>query len=88
MQARTNLYLVSMETHALLALGAFIALTIHIASYAVSAMVTRRRKSVVNGIVAEKESAVEKTANEYSEPTRTCLQDGHGLVASTRTMPR
>ena len=54
-----------METHILLSLGALIGLTIHFTFRAVSAHVARRNKSVIDGFVAEKESATEKDRNEY-----------------------
>ena len=56
-----------MEIYTLLSLGAFIGSIIHFTSYGVSVLLARRRKSVVNGFVAEKESAIEK--DEY-RPTR------------------
>lgn len=67
---KTNLYLASMETYTLLSLGAFICLIIHLASYGISALVTRRRKSIANGFVAEKESAIEKTDNGCGKHTK------------------
>jgi hypothetical protein len=62
---QSNHYLTSMETYTLLSLAAFIGLIIHFTSYGVSVLLARRRKSVVNGFVAEKESAIEKDNNEY-----------------------
>jgi hypothetical protein len=54
-----------METYALLSLGAFVGLTIHFTFHTVSALVTRRHKSVVNDFVVDKASATEKDSNEY-----------------------
>lgn len=60
-----NLCLTSMETHILLSLSVLIGLTVHFTFCAVSAHVTRRNESVVNGFVAEKASTTEKDKNEY-----------------------
>ena len=62
---QTNQCLTSMKTYSVLSLGAFIGLTIHFTFHAVSALLARRRKSVVNGFVAENASTAEKDRNEY-----------------------
>ena len=63
--AQTNPCFTSMETYTLLSLGAFIGLTLQFTFCAVSALVTRRHRGVVNGSVAEKAPATEKDSNEY-----------------------
>ncbi|KAF8547657.1 terpenoid synthase [Imleria badia] len=55
-----------METYTLFSLGALIGFIIHFTFHAVSPLIARRHKSVVNIFVAEKASATEKHSNKYS----------------------
>ena len=52
-------------TYDFLSLGALLSLIVHVTSFGVSSLLVRGRKSIANGYVPEKSSAIEKDSDEY-----------------------